>query len=281
MKIDELISNFKKVGLSANEAKAYISLIKESPVTGYQLARNCGIVRSMIYEILGKLVDKGGVTVIKSKPDLYSPFPPDEFLSRLEREYEESAEYIKKELSKGFDDHFGDYFFNIQGRDNMVGKAIEMVNSAKKEIFISLGNADFLVDIRKDLVDAEQRGVRIVIFTFKKIPAPIGEVYSYGVAVEKVKEIFHSDRIILSVDQQQILIGQSSHDISDTKTIWTRNELLTSLVIEHIKHDIYLLRLRKMVGNDEFAKVLEKDDLAFNNKLVDIVDFDLLELNQN
>jgi len=276
MKIDVLVDRFKKIGLSANEAKAYIALIKESPVTGYQLAKNCGIVRSMIYQVLGKLITKGGVTVTKSKTDLYFPIPPDEFLTRLEREYQDSSSYIKMELNKGFEEGFGDYFFNIQGRTNMVGKAVEMIIEAKKEIFISLGNAEFLEEIRRNLINAKKRGVRIVIFTFMKIEKEIGEVISYGIPEKTAMEIFPSDRVIISVDQHQVMIGQGAF-IADTKTIWTKNKLLTSLVIEHIKHDIYLFRLRQMVGDTAFAKVLEEDDKASNKELVKVVDYESLK----
>lgn len=277
---EELIRRFKKVGLSTNEAKAYIALIKESPVTGYQLARNCGIVRSMIYEVLGKLMDKGGVTVIKGRSDLYSPLAPEEFLSRLEREYKESAEFIKLELNKDFTSNFGDYFFNIQGRENMVGKALEMIMEAKEEIFISLGNAEFKDEIAPELRKAGKRGVRIVIFTFMKLETEVGEVYSFGIPAQAARDIFHNDRVIIAVDRKEVLIGQSSN-ISDTKTIWTKNDLLTSVAVEHIKHDITLLRLRHQIGNQEFARALEEDDRQLDRQLLEILDMDKLQLDRS
>ena len=270
---NNLIDKFKKIGLTANEARTYVALIKERPVTGYQLARNCGIVRSVIYGILGKLVEKGGVTVIKSKPDLYAPIPPEEFMSRLEREYEESTQFIKTELNKGFNDNFSDYFFNIQGSANMISKAVEMISESKSEIFLSVGSDGFINEIRSDLVNAEKRGIRIVTFTFNELKNVVGEIYSYALPPESAKELFQTDRVILCVDRQQVLIGQSSANLTDTKTIWSRNELLTSLAIEHIKHDIYLLKLRQMLGNEKFSQILEDDDLELNKKLVQFIRF--------
>ena len=37
-----------KIGLSEYEAKAYVALLRESPVTGYQLSKLSGVPRSMI-----------------------------------------------------------------------------------------------------------------------------------------------------------------------------------------------------------------------------------------
>ena len=48
----ELISQLAKFGFTQNEAKAYLTLLKQSPATGYEVSQHSGVPRSAIYEIL-------------------------------------------------------------------------------------------------------------------------------------------------------------------------------------------------------------------------------------
>ena len=51
--MDEIIKELQKLGFSQYECKAYIGLLKHSPVTGYEVSKQTGVPRSMIYEVLG------------------------------------------------------------------------------------------------------------------------------------------------------------------------------------------------------------------------------------
>ena len=59
--MDEIIKELQKLGFSQYECKAYIGVLKHYPVTGYEVSKQTGVPRSMIYEVLGKLMDKGAV----------------------------------------------------------------------------------------------------------------------------------------------------------------------------------------------------------------------------
>jgi sugar-specific transcriptional regulator TrmB len=56
---DQLLPNLVKLGFSEYEAKAYIALLGKNPVSGYELAKQSGVPRSMIYEVAGKLTARG------------------------------------------------------------------------------------------------------------------------------------------------------------------------------------------------------------------------------
>ena len=45
---DQLLPQLVKLGFSEYEAKAYIALLGKSPVSGYELAKQSGVPRSMI-----------------------------------------------------------------------------------------------------------------------------------------------------------------------------------------------------------------------------------------
>ena len=59
---DGLVNKLMRIGFTEYQAKAYVALTRKNPVTGYELSKNSGVPRSMIYEVAGKLVERGAAT---------------------------------------------------------------------------------------------------------------------------------------------------------------------------------------------------------------------------
>ena len=58
------MNNYKfleKLGFSSNEAKVYGTLIKHKVLNGYEIAKLSGVARSLVYEVINRLVAKGAV----------------------------------------------------------------------------------------------------------------------------------------------------------------------------------------------------------------------------
>ena len=51
----------EKLGFSSNEAKVYGTLIKHKVLNGYEIAKLSGVARSLVYEVINRLVAKGAV----------------------------------------------------------------------------------------------------------------------------------------------------------------------------------------------------------------------------
>jgi hypothetical protein len=56
---DELVATLTRLGLTSYEAKAYITLIRRDSFTAAQVARQSGLPRQRIYDVLGSLVQRG------------------------------------------------------------------------------------------------------------------------------------------------------------------------------------------------------------------------------
>ena len=99
-----MVEQLVTVGFTEYEAKVYVALQRCSPATGYQVAKESGVPRSTIYEVLGKLIARGAV-VTQSFGDMvrYAPVPPDLLLDRMRHEFEDTLD----ELADGFQAHDG------------------------------------------------------------------------------------------------------------------------------------------------------------------------------
>jgi len=165
-----------KIGFSEYEAKAYVALLKESPITGYQLSKLSGVPRSMIYEVLGKLTARGAAMMLrKGGSTQYAPVPAVEFLDQLHRDHEELIASLKDDLAALDSAPDLEYVWNIEGRENILAKAEEMIGQAEVRIYLALLPATF-PDLQLLLEEALGRGVRVVIYTTGDLDLPGGQV---------------------------------------------------------------------------------------------------------
>ena len=80
----ETVNNeLKRVGFSQPEIQVYIEVLKEFPITGYELSERSEIPRTMIYEVIANLLKKEAVYTATLVPLTYVPLPAEELINRL------------------------------------------------------------------------------------------------------------------------------------------------------------------------------------------------------
>ena len=158
-----------------------------------------------------------------------------------------------------------DHLWNIHGYENLILKAKELIGSAKESIYLSVWRREAIL-LRKEMEQAEKRGVRIVIFTFTKLPFFIGRVLSHNLGEEDLEKVW-DHKIILCVDQKELLMGEA-----DTKTAknvaWTHNKALIAIALNHIILDISLFGQRYGVNIDDCVVEMQPGELEYLGKLL-------------
>lgn len=76
----EIIKMLQELNFTEYEAKAYLALLDNSPLSGYAISLNSGVPRSKIYEVLSGMVERGEVMISHEDPSLYMPLPPQELI---------------------------------------------------------------------------------------------------------------------------------------------------------------------------------------------------------
>lgn len=77
---ENILETLKNLNFTEYEAKAYLALLEESPLTGYAVAKNSGVPRSRIYEILDSLAMRGDILVSPGNTPQYTPVPARELI---------------------------------------------------------------------------------------------------------------------------------------------------------------------------------------------------------
>ncbi len=132
-----------------------------------------------------------------------------------------------------------EFIYNISGYENLLLKAKEILNQAQVEVYI---NTDFPLEILgKEISEAIERGVRVIVFSFNKlvIPHPGIELYSRS---EEEEQRYPSHRFMLVVDMKKAMVF--SHR-AETLGLYSNNRLLVKMISEHIHSDIYLTEYEK------------------------------------
>lgn len=95
-----MIEELKKIGLTDGESRAYLSLLKLGSSTVGPIVKDSKIAYSKIYEVLGRLLEKGLISYnIKEKTKYFQAITPNrllDFLEQKEKEITENKNQLKK-----------------------------------------------------------------------------------------------------------------------------------------------------------------------------------------
>lgn len=261
----DIIEMMQDIGFSVNEAKVYVALTIKNPMTGYEIAKNSEITRTMVYDILKRLVNKGAVNEIESNTKLYSPVPYKELFEKYKDEYTNKIRRLETEMDKIESKSESDnYLININGYEDMTKEIRDMIQKAKSEIYLSIWEQEAMI-FKEDLKAAYDRGVNIISFSYSRLPYDFGTIYEYGLPQDVVRQIWERRRLVVVVDREHILIGEGNEKIEEISVI-TSNTMLIELAIDQLILDIIHLTIiqNNKVIPDNIQKKKDYEDNMTN-----------------
>ncbi|NSW91429.1 MAG: TrmB family transcriptional regulator [Firmicutes bacterium] len=245
--MENIVNMMQDIGFSINEAKVYLALVIKNPMSGYEIAKNTDITRTMIYDILKRLVQKGAVIEIEANPKLYSPVSYKELFNRYREDYLKKISELEEKMDNiKSDSKVDSYLINITDYEYMIKEIKHLIREAKNDIYLSIWEQEALI-FMNDLQEAHNRGVNIISFSYGQLPYDFGVIYQYGIPKDVLKEIWTRRRIIVVADRERILIGEGNETIEEISVI-TSNTMLIELAIDQLILDIIQLRILKNEG---------------------------------
>ena len=260
-----IIDLLKEFGFSTNAGKAYLSLLKNYPATGYEISTRSGIPRSAVYSVISRLQDHGLINTSGQEPKRYIPIAPSALLEHLSQSHEARIDDLKSAFDKLDTKEEAFDFWHINGYRNLILKMRDSINSANEKIFLSIWAKDYS-GVEKELETAHDRGVEIFMFSFCELPNPVGTVVSYNLDEADLLKIWNP-KVILVVDNTISIMG-STLDIANSKAIWTRNQAITEIATNHIVLDITLAGQRQEISVSEITEnMMRRGDIHLDELL--------------
>lgn len=249
---DQLVAKLIEFGFSKTDAIVYIALLKFGKSSGYKVAKEIGLSRSSVYSSIDNLYNQQYIYLTDSTTKEYSAKAPNILLDELERRTVDSCQFLKNELNKIFSqEESQEFIFNLSGYDAWLKKVRETFYSAEKEIYL---NTDFNLSLFKDeLNEVITRGVRVIVFSFKKIEKthPAIELYC---RLDEEETLYPSTRFMMVIDMKKALIF--SNGPNNSQGVFTNNELMLKIVAEHIHSDIYLSKQQSIYNTAMTPNIL-------------------------
>jgi len=253
----KVINQLQNLNFTQYESRAYLSLLEQGNVTGYELAKNSGIPASKIYQVLNKLMEKEIVIALDSEPVKYTPLPPKEVMSRLKGDYLDTVNQLDSTLDEIFKKQnlSNNYIWNISGRETILRRVCEFIGEAKKQIFLSVWDEE-VEAIKEALVTVDSKNVKLSIVHFGENLLGIGTEYKHG-REHQIRQQRGERRLAMEVDEEKVILCHFQ-DSGGSNAVWTTNKGLILLAKDYIIHDIYTIRIAEKYGesaNEIFESV--------------------------
>ena len=250
-----------EIGFTLNEAKVYLTLLQNRYLNGYEISKLSKVSRSLVYNVIDRLVAKGFILKSEGQINYYCALPYEKVIERIKNDNINKLNIAREKL-KNYSriENESEYIFNIKGIDEFFSKANDLILNAKKEISISIWKEDF-PKIEESLLIAAKKGIKIYIFSFSNITFPYAEIFSYQ--LKDPNSLFPYRRIRIVVDGKEVIIGENAGDKSIC--VLSKNHALVSMTTDEIVLNIFWLKYIKSKGllknnatSEEFLTLLNK-----------------------
>ena len=233
------VEALNSMGLTIYEAKAYLALLQKHPSRGHGISRRSGVPGPKIYETLNRMMQKGLVAVLDTDPQMYSPLPYHEFLTRKKNEFKITEQILTANLGKISIPPADITVWQLTDHDILIGKSRELIDGARKTVLMSLWQPQGTL-LEKSLAAAQQRGVKIISIQFGPESIEIGKVFHH-IQIDTVYER-HSGELTIVVDES-VGLFMSQPPGREWNGFWTTNPGVVKLMTNYIRHDIYSNKL--------------------------------------
>ncbi len=266
MAIQDLVVRLTELGFAEWEAKAYLALLQRSPVTGYQVSKDSGVPRSMVYQVLGKLVNRGAALITHDGESvLYAPVPPGELMERLQREHARLTGGLKRDLAQVGQRSDEEYVWRIEGYENVLARAWKLIERAERDLCGQMYAEEF-AQLRPAFEAAAARGVRIGLATVGEVQFPAGRVVELSVT-ETFGEVA-AFALLLVADCSEMLLGERG-PTEQARASWTQNRHLATIVEGHVRRTLLIPLLYRQLGADDVLSAMPGGERELMEALLD------------
>jgi len=233
----ELVRKIKEhFNLNIYETKVWIALLSKGIASAGEIAVISGVPRSRTYDVLESLEKRGFAIVKIGKPVKYIAVKPTEVLEKMKSAtLHEAQEKVKSLSNLKATSEYGELeklhnsgisriktceiTGSLKGRSNIIPRLRELVQSAKKEVFISTSVLDFEDKSRAllpVLEEAAKKNVKVRIALFGS-PEKIKKV---GAKTTLKPAQTNSEAKLYLADKKEILFMITSDNSEEEIGVW-------------------------------------------------------------
>lgn len=262
MRIDDQTTQaLMNLGLTALEAEIYISLLQQSPATGYSIAKELGKPAPNVYKALETLEAKGAVELESGQTRLCHPVPAADLLDMLERRFRQHRDQAAEGLRRLPGPMTDTRIYHLRDPEQVVEKFRQLLSSAKSIALID-AHWNSLSSLTQDLEKAAQRDVIVALKVYTNVDIKGADVILHP-KHEEIRARWPARWIIMVVDGCQVLLAAASADGSRVvQAIWSSSPFLSWILHSSLHHEIaWSATCRKLEDGELIDPVKKMEEL--------------------
>jgi sugar-specific transcriptional regulator TrmB len=178
MNDEPCVQSLVAFGFTALEAEVYVFLLQESPATGYRVAQGIGKPVANTYKAIASLQAKGAILVEEGANRLCRAVPADEFLLRLERQFQESRQRAALALATLKASPDDDRVYHLRTWEQVAERSRQMLARCERVCVLDLFPGP-LAELRTAIVETAARGVRVLVKAYTPAQIERAEIVVY------------------------------------------------------------------------------------------------------
>jgi sugar-specific transcriptional regulator TrmB len=244
-----LSKDLQELGFTDYEARIYIALLQESPVTAYEISKRNGLPRPNVYSALEGLERKQAVQRVSHEPVRFVPVQPKDLLDRISRNVVDRCSSLRTRLEEVKGVEQVQHVWSVRGAQDARAKIDELISGAQRHVWIKAHHLELEPHLDA-LRSAAERGVSILLVLFgtredmERFRLPAATVYAHegdGTIVGLGRYL-----ITLTVDFEQALIV----NMKEQSGAYTQSAPVVNMADSLIRHEIYLAEIFERLGDE-------------------------------
>lgn len=256
----DLTKELQKIGFTEYEAKIYLALLKEYPSTGYQISKNSGVPRSMVYEALGRLHTKGAVLeTVETRATYYRPLPPDILLDQHLASLNTLVHGLKPNLANLYESRDDTSIWTLSDENAVFAYATQMLGAAKQEVFLVLNDRAAEI-LYPTLEKVSQTGIPVNVLSTGNSHLPFGNLAQHPPLESQIQGL--TETLLVLVDGKEVLVANITNNIQATIT---KNSNLILIAHQFIWMEFFTQRVFSQIGSDLLDRLNPEDRAIFES----------------
>jgi Cd2+/Zn2+-exporting ATPase len=243
-----------RIGFTEYEAKVYLALLREHPATGYQLSKASGVPRSMVYETLKRLHQRGAaLETVEGRATLYRPLPPQTLLAQHESEHERLLRQLRQGLERAYTATTDERVWTLRGRATVLAYARQLLQEAAGDVYLVLGDPE-LDALRPTVTAAVAAGTVVNTLLIGEGTLDVGQVARHPPRESELQELI--GMLLVAVEGGELLVAS---DDGETRATATNNADLIFIARQFVWMELFTQRIYARLGDALLAQLAPED----------------------
>jgi sugar-specific transcriptional regulator TrmB len=202
--VDEIVKRLRDLGFKEYEARVYAALAILGPSKASEIAKESGVPRPRVYEVLKELHRKGFVDISGGSPTYFKAVDPEKVIGMLRDKYIKTAEEaivsIKTHQKSRREEKWLPILY-LEGEWNIKSSLDDMVERTKEELLAALTRGRLGIQLRRVFEKAWKKGLKVEIILLKANKQAIKHLNKYGtvhiIPINKILRVHNDDPMLI------------------------------------------------------------------------------------